>query len=293
MLWQNVTRRAQYPIRSVGGATASPLQRTEFGVNQFSLLSPHASDAGWSKTTSFPAGWRYNNGWMPSQSDGTYWAANLGPSSSSWTVTCGSLNVAAGINLTLYPNTADFTFSVPNASLQLIVSATGTTSIVFTIPAGTLAGVLYGVGNAAATFTSGSVLIGAIVDGIAAGTIIFTAAATPRAVGHLAGDITPYTTLSPENLAAAVWNAVAGDFNDTGSMGEKVNDAGSAANPWTEVIESGYTAAEILRVLAAVAAGKKSVDGGTVTFRDLGDTKDRVTGTVANSERTAVTLEVD
>jgi hypothetical protein len=100
------------------------------------------------------------------------------------------------------------------------------------------------------------------------------------------------TGLSTANVGQAVWAAIAASNNNAGSMGEKLNDAGSAANPWTEVIESGYTAAEILRVLAAVAAGKKTATGATVTFRDLGDTKARVTGTVDGGNRTNVALEV-
>ena len=116
--------------------------------------------------------------------------------------------------------------------------------------------------------------------------------ATLRGTASLEADITPFTTLSPENLAASVWNSLAASFNSVGTMGEKMNDAGSAANPWTEVIESGYTAAEILRILAAVAAGKSSGQPTAPVFRDLGDTKDRVTGTVDGSgNRTSVTVD--
>lgn len=116
--------------------------------------------------------------------------------------------------------------------------------------------------------------------------------ATLRGTATLEADITPFTTLSPENLAASVWNSLAASFNSVGTMGEKMNDAGSAANPWTEVIESGYTAAEILRILAAVAAGKSSGQPTSPVFRDLGDTKDRVSGTVDSSgNRTSVTVD--
>lgn len=113
-----------------------------------------------------------------------------------------------------------------------------------------------------------------------------------RGTATLEADITPFTTLSPENLAASVWNSLAASFNSVGTMGEKINDAGSAANPWTEVIESGYTAAEILRILAAVAAGKSSGQNTNPVFRDLGDTKDRVSGTVdSNGNRTSITID--
>jgi hypothetical protein len=38
----------------------------------------------------------------------------------------------------------------------------------------------------------------------------------------LSGDITPFTELSPQNLATAVWAAVAADNRDPNSMGEFV-----------------------------------------------------------------------
>jgi hypothetical protein len=79
-------------------------------------------------------------------------------------------------------------------------------------------------------------------------------------------------------------------------MGEKLNDAGSGSNPWTEVIESGLTAAEVLRIILAVQAGKTNIvdNGGgsaTVTFRDVADTKNRVEADMQDSERIDVTLD--
>ena len=62
---------------------------------------------------------------------------------------------------------------------------------------------------------------------------------------------------------------------------------------WDEVLEGGYTAGELLRVLAAVAAGKTDITGTTVTFRDVNDTTDRVVASMTGSERTTVTLDVD
>jgi hypothetical protein len=118
-----------------------------------------------------------------------------------------------------------------------------------------------------------------------------------RGEASLAANIVSFGSLSPEGLAAAVWSAVAATNNSAGSMGEKLNDAGSGSNPWTEVIESGFTAAQIMRLLAAVAAGKTSIvdlGGGLaeVTIRDLADTKDRIVADMTGSERTTVTRDV-
>lgn len=115
------------------------------------------------------------------------------------------------------------------------------------------------------------------------------------AAGFMSSNITSLSALSPESLASSVWNALASQFDVSGTMGEKLNGAGSAGNPWTEIIEGTYTAAEVMRMLAAVAAGKTTiVDNGnntaTVVFRDLEDTVDRVTAEMDGSERTNVTL---
>ncbi len=99
--------------------------------------------------------------------------------------------------------------------------------------------------------------------------------------------------LTADDIASAVWNAIAASYDLPGTMGEKMNDAGSAANPWTEIIEAGYTAEELMRLMAAVLLGKASGGGtATRTFRDVNDTIDRVDATVeADGDRTAVTLD--
>lgn len=117
-------------------------------------------------------------------------------------------------------------------------------------------------------------------------------AAIIYALGTLAADISSSgAVLDTSNVAAAVWGALAASNNDVGTMGEKLNDAGSASNPWTEVIESGYTAAEILRLLAAVAQGDATGMTTSPVFKSIDGTKDRVTGTVSGGNRTVSTRD--
>jgi hypothetical protein len=116
-------------------------------------------------------------------------------------------------------------------------------------------------------------------------------------VGSLNANITSLSELSPESLASSVWSALASQYNASGTMGEKLNGAGSAGNPWTEIIEGTYTAAEVMRLLASVAVGKTTiVDNGnntaTVVFRDLEDTTDRATVDMVGSERQSVDLDL-
>lgn len=64
-----------------------------------------------------------------------------------------------------------------------------------------------------------------------------------------------------------------------------------------ETIEGTLTLEQVLRVLLSVAVGKTDITdlgGGaaTVVFRNTGDTKDRVTANMTNSERSSITLDV-
>lgn len=121
-----------------------------------------------------------------------------------------------------------------------------------------------------------------------------TVSPTLTGTGELTADlVVTGTGLTTSNVGNAVWAALAAANNSAGTMGEKLNDAGSASNPWTEVIESGYTATEVMKILLAVAAGKSSGGGTTnIKFRDVADTLDRIDATVDSSgNRTAITLD--
>ena len=66
-----------------------------------------------------------------------------------------------------------------------------------------------------------------------------------------------------------------------------------AESVWGRVIDGGYTAEQILRVMAAALAGKASGAGtGTVTFKSIDGIKDRVIADVdGTGNRTAVVLD--
>lgn len=87
-------------------------------------------------------------------------------------------------------------------------------------------------------------------------------------VAILSAAITPFTTLSPENLAAQLL-----DNND---------------------IETGYSLREAMKLVLAALAGKVSGGGTTtITIRDVNDGKNRITATVdSNGNRTAVSYNV-
>ncbi len=84
--------------------------------------------------------------------------------------------------------------------------------------------------------------IGALVDKIAnlqgSGQI---SNAVTYDLAFMSADIVPFTELSPQALALAVWNSIAVDNNTSGTMGNKVNSAASAGDPWSTVLPGSYT----------------------------------------------------
>lgn len=125
---------------------------------------------------------------------------------------------------------------------------------------------------------------------------------TPTASAHLIGvgrmeAVGKVNELSQDDVTGAVWQS----FVSPGVTYQAAIQSllmGSSGNPWDTVIESGYTAGEIMQLIAAYTSGKTNIvdlGGGsaTVTFRDLGDTKDRIVGDMTGSERTTITLDTD
>ncbi len=252
-------------------------------------LHPAVRNAMFSNYASIPNGTTHPVAWHPARTGGGV-ASYTDLSSSIETQTA---QLAAGKNLTA---NLDAAIALTNADLDQIVNLLANISASITTTTATLAAVAALEAAITASGTITTAQLGAIVGMLANLNGTGLLSANNFATASISADINSNTPLSPNSLAAAVWNAVAGDFNDTGTMGEKLNDAGSGSNPWTEVIESGLTAAEVLRIILAVQAGKTNIvdNGGgsaTVTFRDVADTKNRVEADMQDSERINVTLD--
>jgi hypothetical protein len=82
---------------------------------------------------------------------------------------------------------------------------------------------------------SGSCNIGALGGMVAEATVTVTGTVQPWALGWMTAT-TEESGLTPAGIARAVWSAMAASNNEPGTMGEKVNAAGSAANPWTDPV---------------------------------------------------------
>jgi hypothetical protein len=192
------------------------------------------------------------------------------------------------------------------AALAVQASLSGTSAV---SASGSLAGALVATLQGTST-TSGAVIGVWPMQGNLSGAATLTAAlqakgwmvssptgsgtittAIPYSTGSISATIRSFSDLTPEGLASAVWAAVAAQNNVPSTMGEKLNDAGSASNPWTEVIESGYTAAEILRMMNAVITGDASGLDAAAAFKSIDGSKDRITATIAGDARTITTRD--
>ena len=88
------------------------------------------------------------------------------------------------------------------------------------------------------SFTASIGALGGVTAALA-GTGTLTAAS--YATGTLEADIPGEEgALTAGSIAAAVWDALALDNNDAGTMGEKMNDAGSAGDPWSTTVPGAY-----------------------------------------------------
>lgn len=283
MLIGNYNVLSKTPGRFLGGSTVADA-RSNFiisgaAVNRFTAFAAFSS---------VPVGYVPPYSWLlPMRGGGMAVSNNIYGSGD-----VDAANLAGGLNAdAALTGTGD----IVGAALALVVSAVAALS-----GSGALTADILGKLEAAATLAGDGDITAALgalaglasaLTGSGALTSDIIAKAFMEADIIVTGD-----ALSSANVGSAVWGALSSANNAAGTMGEKLNDAGSASNPWTEVIESGYTAEEVLRILLAVAAGKTTVTdlgGGlaTVAFRDISDTKDRISASMTDSERTSVAID--
>lgn len=237
-LLQNYTILAQYPFRIRGGTFCESRSVWGRGDRGNGVAGEGITD----DKASVPSGHRPPSAWTLARKPGGL-SAFVGLDVD---VSVADATIAAGRNL---DGSTTIAFTVPDAALQLVVSAAGEATITFTA-SGTLAGALSATGSTTVAFTVSTATLGAIVDAVGAATATWSTSATPSAIGHLAGDITPYTELSPQSLASAVWSALSADNNTAATMGRLLNSAGGVSDP--DAIAAAVWAA-VSRTLTGIA----------------------------------------
>lgn len=246
-LKQNTTILAQLPLRQFGGLPAQ--MRSMWGRTD--LRNMTVGEGIPTELAGIPAGHYAPSSWrLP------YQAGQLSAFTFRGATFSGSLSMAAGVNL---DGSSTFTFTVGPSQLELVVSATGSTSFAFTV-SGNAAAVLQAVGAINVAFTVGPSTLGAESGVFGNSTFTFSGTATPRADGNISGAVTPFTELSPQSLAAAVWDALLANHTTVGSAGYALGNVSAGSSP--EQI-----AAAILAAAQAtpIHADTRKMNGATVT----------------------------
>jgi hypothetical protein len=242
------------PARKFAGSTESEL-RSNFNTPGAS----RAMFAGWagvSRLSSIPRGDAPGSAWVIPIRAGDMASVN----EATIAIQEGTLNLAAGRNIT---GTGTITFTEGSVALQLIVSGSGTSTITFD-GTGSLAGALSGAGTATITFDASPALLGALASMSGTSAVSFAGSAVINAIGVLEGVLLPYTEDSPENIARLVWESI---------------------------LESGYSAGDIMRLLAAVNVGNASGLDTNPSFTGLDGSTTRAAGTISGGTRTITAID--
>lgn len=265
MLLRNGLGLGSNPCRFFGAASAivtdTANQTKNGGRRNFYAGSGTVIDgASIADTAAFPNGYEPPWSWMMAPKGGGLSAYNTVYGTGDLTITTLSLGKDLAAALT-------GSGGITAPSLALIVQLAAALTGSGTISAAALQAII----NLAAALTgSGSVTAASLAlivqleaDLTASGTVT----GALRGTAGLSADITVTGTgLTIENVASAVWQ---------------------------EALEGGVTAEELMRLMAAVLAGKVSGAGiNAPVFRDVNDTKDRVSATTdASGNRTSVSTD--
>jgi hypothetical protein len=273
----NTTLLAQLPLRQIGGSPGT--FRSMWGRGD--RMNQSVGQGIPSKLAGIPSGVPHPVAWvMP------YKPGRMSSRAAVLTITAAA-NGTRGLKAT---GAASFSFDA-SAVGGLIVNATGSATFSITTNSPFLRATVGGTGAASLSINA-SAAIGAIANLTGAASFSLSASAPAYAVGHMTGEATSNTPLSPQSLADAVWSAVANTYNASGSMGELLNSAGAAADPLLGTVEGGLTLRDVLRILLAVNAGDATgLEGSTMVFKSQDGTVDRVEATYSSGARTVTSVD--
>lgn len=267
----------QFGAASVGSIDRPTWIRQGARNNSLTVFAP---------SSGYPDGTRHPGSWCMARKGGGLAARNTVTgsgavsSANAWAVKLAQASITGSGELT----------GVGAKLFQLVAALTGSGTISTANLQAFLAAVANLTGSGGVTDADleglGALLAAIAGEGTAATSIL-------TGIGELDADlVVTGTGLSTANVGQAVWSAIAASNNGAGTMGEKLNDAGSGSNPWTEVIESGLTAAEVLRLIASALAGDATgLESGSPVFKSLDGAKNRIVGTYSGGNRTVTSRD--
>jgi hypothetical protein len=214
MIKGNYSLLSKMPVRFLGGSTLagdrSNFNKTAADRNSFvGAFPPQGGE---------PNGYSWPYAWNNSVKNGAL-ATYTGVAGTS---AIGSSLVVAKLSVANLSGTSTINASV-NVLIELAAMLVGTGNVVAQVAAVSK--------MVAAITSSGTVSAGlsAAVQMISSASGVGAIDAVMRGFGSLSSDISPFTDLSPENLADAVWAYQKTDATTTGSMGVELKKAKTAA----------------------------------------------------------------
>lgn len=208
----------------------------------------------------------FNNGYATTREGGSAWW--LSPKSGG--LVCNTINGTGSLAITSLALgkalQANLTGSgtISSAALALIVQLAATLAGTGTISTATLQAIT----NLSAALTGSGTVSSAALSLI----------------------VSIYADLSGSGTLTASLRGTLGMAADIVVTGSGLTTANVGAAVWAELLETGFTADQILRIIAASTAGKVSGGPGSPVFRNLSDDKNQITGTADSSgNRSAAT----
>jgi hypothetical protein len=147
--------------------------------------------------------------------------------------------MAKGWNLS---GLAEGTNPTAEATLQLVVSMVATALGEATTNANLNAAL--GLSGSTSGEATNNAVITALAWAIGTASGEATATLVRYATGELKGSITPFTELSPEGLAAAVWNSILTNYPEAGTAGNTLALAGSGGVDYATLAAAVLSAAQ-------------------------------------------------
>lgn len=262
------------------GVPAYYFYNSECGTGAGSRLNIHVSDGGVIKRTqSAPDGYGMRTPFPPIRAGAmSAWNNTIADLQISCNLLAGG-QMAANEPIATVSGTGDAALIVKMSANSVMATLTGDgMSLKMTIKFD---------GTGVMQITGGPSNLGMIVPFDGSGIVAALNSGTTDLRGKLAlqGEWTPFTELSPQGLATAVWGAVATDNNIAGTMGGKLNAAASGGVDLNALAEavweyidrtltssggSGYTPEQIAAAILAaaqitpIAADLRKVKGQTV-----------------------------
>lgn len=217
------------PGRAIGGPTDPTIWRKFGSKNNFYYGDAHVDNE--TDKSAFNNGYALHSAWHLSPKAGGLSTFNEINGTGSLTISSLAMGKALATNLT---GAGDITPPSLSLVVSMVASIAGigslSASMVGTIQ---LAAGLIGAGD----LTAGLSLL---ANCVAALTGNGSVTSTLRGTASLEANIyVNQSEATVQDLVAGVWNALAAEFNTAGTMGEKLNDAGSAGNPWTDTTAYG------------------------------------------------------